>query len=93
MEHNLEKEEFNAYHDAESVLESLYELWINQDPAYDETVRRLYGELGEWMDHMSREENDRLTGVIVDLCVAYSRKGFLDGARMGGRLIQEILHE
>ena len=75
------------------VLESLYELWINEDPAYDENVRQLFGRLGEWADRMGREESDRLTGVIVDLCVAYSRKGFLDGARMGGRLIHEIMLE
>ena len=63
----------------DSVLESLYELWINQDPAYDENVRQLYGKLEEWTVHMTREENDRLTNIMVDLCIAYSRKGFLDG--------------
>ena len=77
----------------DSVLESLYELWINEDPAYDENVRQLFGKLGEWADRMGREESDRLTGAIVDLCVAYSRKGFLDGARMAGRLIHEIMLE
>jgi len=74
-----------------SVLESLYELWIDQDPACDENVRQLYGKLGEWVNKMSVAEADRMTGIIVDLCIAYSRKGFLDGARLGGLLIQEIL--
>ena len=32
----------------DSVLESLYELWIEEDPAYDENVRQLFGKLGEW---------------------------------------------
>jgi len=75
----------------QSILESLYELWIDQDPAYDENVRQLYGKLGEWVNKMSTQEADRMTGIIVDLCIAYSRKGFLDGARLGGLLIQEIL--
>ena len=75
----------------ESVLESLYELWISQDPAYDDHVRGLQDRLDEWMGKMSMAEADRLNNVIVDLCIAYSRKGFLDGARMGGLLIREIL--
>ena len=73
------------------VLESLYELWINQDPACDENVRELYGKLGEWIDKMSAQEADRMTGIVVELCIAYSKKGFLDGARVGGLLVQEIL--
>ena len=74
-------------------MENLIELWINRDPAYDETVRQLYGKLGEWVNKMSTEEADRMTGIIADLCIAYSRKGFLDGARLGGLLIREILLE
>lgn len=74
-----------------SVLESLYELWIDEDPAYDENIRQLFGKLGEWADRMGREESDRVTGIVVDLCMAYSRKGFLDGAKLGGRLVQELL--
>ena len=74
-----------------SVLESLYELWIDQDPAYDEHVRQLYGKLGEWVEQMSTKEADRFTGVIVDLCIAYARRGFLDGTRLGGLLIYEVL--
>ena len=74
-----------------SILEYLYELWINQDPACDEHVRQLYGMLELWMGGMSTAEAEELNHVIVDLCVAYARKGFLDGARLGGQLIQEIL--
>ena len=73
------------------ILESLYELWINQDPACDENVRELYGKLGKWIDKMSDQEADRMTGIVVELCIAYSKKGFLDGARVGGLLVQEIL--
>lgn len=93
MNRNLseQKEHFNTCNGTESILESLYELWINQDPAYDEHVRQLYGQLGEWVDKMSTREADRMTGIIVDLCIAYSRKGFLDGARLGGLLVQELL--
>lgn len=75
------------------ILESLYELWINQDPAYDEQVRQLYGKLGEWVNKMNTQEADRMTGISVDLCIAYSRKGGLDGARLGGLLIRELLLE
>lgn len=80
-----------AQENHQSVLESLYELWIDQDPAYDERVRQLYGELGVWVEKMDISEADRLTGIITGLCVAYSRKGFMDGARMAGILIREIL--
>ena len=76
-----------------SILESLYELWIDQDPACDESVQQLYEELGEWTEHMSLNESDRLTGIVVDLCIAYSRKGFLDGAKTAGALILQILLE
>lgn len=77
-----------------SVLESLYELWINQDPVHnDENVRQLFGELREWTECMSFEESDRLTCIVVELCIAYSRGAFLNGARMAGTLMLEILTE
>ena len=78
-------------HGQRTVLDSLFELWINNDPVYGERVRELYGELGEWMENMSMEESERLNGIIVDLCVAYARGAFLDGARLGGALVHEIL--
>ena len=77
----------------QSILESLYELWLDRDPAWDENVRQLYEKLGEWVEPMTVEEADRLVGLIAELCTAYSRKGFLDGAKMSGLLLREILLE
>ena len=77
----------------QSVLEALYELWIDRDPAYDEQVKQLYEKLGEWIENMDMPEADRFTGVIAELCIAYSRRAFLDGARMTGLLLREILLE
>ena len=74
-------------------MENLIELWINRDPAYDETVRQLQDRLAGCMEGMSLAETDRLSDVVTDLCIAYSRKGFPDGARLGGLLIREILLE
>ena len=82
-----------AWGNNQSVLESLYELWINQDTACDDNVRELFEKLREWTDHMCFEERDRLTSVVVDLCAVYARKGFLDGARMSRHLLREILLE
>jgi len=78
---------------SQPVLESLFELWIDKDPAYDGGVRQLFGQLGEWLDQMRMEESDRITGIVVELCIAYARKGFLDGARMAGHLIREMMLE
>lgn len=66
------------------ILESLYERWINQDPAYDEQVRQLYGKLGEWVNKMNTQEADRMTGISVDLCIAYSRRGGVGRGKAGG---------
>ena len=86
-------EELNDEMSGCSVLERLYELWINQDPVYDAQVQQLYEKLGEWMENMEVSEADRMTGVIVQLCTAYSRKGFLDGAKLAGHLMREILQK
>jgi len=75
----------------QSVLESLYELWLIQDPAYDEQVQQLQDRMAECMGGMCLAEADRLSDVVTDLCIAYSRKGFLDGVKLGGLLIREIL--
>ena len=77
----------------ESILESLYELWIDQDPVCDESVRELYRQMGKVMSQLSLEESDRLNNIIADLCVAYSRGAFLDGAKLAGALIRELLLE
>lgn len=93
MELSLERmmNELRNGNEENSILESLFELWIDQNPAYDEKVRQLYEELGEWMNHMSLEDSERLTGIIAELCVAYSHTAFLDGAKIAGQLMQEIL--
>ena len=77
----------------QSVLESLYELWIDRDPVYDESVRELYRQIGERTAQTSLTENDQLSNIVADLCIAYSRGAFLDGARMAGTLMLEILTE
>lgn len=77
----------------ESMLETLYELWINRDPVYDEEVRELYRQLEECMAGLTEVEIDRIGDIIADLCLAYSKGAFLDGAKMGGALIHEILFE
>ena len=87
------EEVFKSGEETESVLETLFELWIDQDPAYDENVQQMYEKLGEWTERMSIAESDRLTGIVVDLCIAYARKGYLDGAKTAGLLIREILSE
>ena len=89
---SIAKEQGNQA-DGSLILESLFDLWINQDPAYDEHIQQLYEKLEDWTKHMCLAERDRLTGMVADFCIAYSRKGFLDGVRMGGLLIQEILLE
>lgn len=73
------------------VLESLFELWINQDPAYDEHIQQLFKKLEAWTEHLCLAEKDQLSGMVTDFCIAYSRKAFLDGVRLGGLLLQEIL--
>ena len=77
-----------------SVLESLYELCINQDPVHnDKNVRQLFVELRERTACMSLEERDWLTGMVAELCVAYSCAAFHGGTRLAGTLLLEILEE
>lgn len=77
--------------DVGSILEDLYNQWIDNDPVCDDEVRGIYRELEACVSGLTVAESDRISNLIADLCVAYSRGAFLDGIRTGGRLILEIL--
>lgn len=80
-------------HIPQSVLETLYELWIENDPACNDEVRRCYKEIGEHTAELSAVQRERIGNMIADLCVIYSHRAYLDGLRTGGSLILELLSE
>ena len=74
---------------ADSILNVLYERWIEDDPVYG-AVRDQYRELADCIAHLELSRIDRIDDLVAALCTAYSRAGFLAGARVGVKLIREL---
>ena len=79
-----------AYQDAESLLELLCYLYMTESPVESATIRYQYHQVDQIVNRLTLAENDQLFSVTVNLCDTCTRKGFLDGIKVGYRLLQEL---
>ena len=84
--------EMETHVEKKMVLDTLFECWIEDDPVYG-AVRDQYRELADCIAHLELSRIDRIDDLVAALCTAYSRAGFLAGARMGVKLILELSQE
>ena len=76
-----------------SMLNTLYQKWIEDDPVYNEDVRNINEKIEACIGHLEITQIDQIDDLVADLCVAYSRAGYLAGARAGARLILELFED
>ncbi len=74
----------------ESLSDFLWQYYIEYHPVTDTQVKHNELALEPFFRDLSMEASDDLFGLISDLCVSYQRAAFLDGVRLGIRLLQEL---
>ena len=76
--------------DGESVLTLLYEAYAESNRMDDGTIKEDFNELYRLMNGMELQEMDKIIYPVCTLCRDYQRSGFVEGVKVGLRLVQEL---
>lgn len=75
--------------DADSVLGLLYECFNENNPYDNEQIRADFEELYRQMNGMPLREMDQIVYPVCKLCRDHERAGFVEGIKVGMRLVDE----
>ena len=78
------------YGDADSVLGLLYECFNENNPYDNEQIREDFNELYQQMNGMPLREMDQIVYPVCKLCRDHERAGFVEGIKVGIRLLEEL---
>lgn len=76
--------------DAESVLDLLYESYIDLQGYDNEQIKSDFNELYSLMNGMPIREMDKIVYPVCTLCRDHERSGFIHGVKVGIYLSQEL---
>lgn len=88
--HLAEKPPDYGYADANSLLDILYYFYTELNPVDNSAIRQRFGELGEFLDGRTLEEQDRIFGLLCGIYEELERQAFFDGFYVGLRLAAEL---
>ena len=74
----------------ETVLEQLYQAYIQSHEGDPEEIREGFRELEEFLYSLPLEDNDAVFTLCCNLCSIYQRMAFMDGLQYGAHLIREL---
>ena len=78
--------------DADSVLTLLYEAYSDCNRMDDAVIKEDFHRLYEQMNGLTLRDMDRILDPVCTLCRSHERCGFVEGIKVGVRLIQELNH-
>ena len=73
-----------------SVLDILYEEYMNTDPVDQARIGRCYRQMESYIRELPFESRDQISCSMIALCAEQERIAFLDGVRTGARLVLEL---
>ena len=76
--------------DADSVLELLYNAYVNTQGSDPEEIKAKFATIEECLCEVSLDMNNYVFAAVCDLCMAFEKKGFMDGITLGSHLILEL---
>ena len=76
--------------DGESVLTMLYEAYSECNRLDDAQIKADFNELYCLMNGMELRDMDRIIYPVCKLCRDHERSGFVEGAKLGFLLLQEL---
>lgn len=79
-----------VYNDADSLLELLCYIYMKESPVDSATIRYQYQQINCVAERLTLEENNTIFNLTVDMCDAYIHRAFLDGLKVGYRLLCEL---
>ena len=76
--------------DAESLLEILYNVYVDFDGFDNDLICRKFDILYESMNGKFLQEIDQIIYLVCTLCRDHEKTGFEEGVKVGIRLAQEV---
>lgn len=76
--------------DFNCVLDVLYFYFALEHTVDTSVIRANFTEVGDILEKMSFEDNNKVFTAIVHLCEEHSRQGFMEGIRVGAVLTEEL---
>lgn len=76
--------------DADSVLELLYNAYVNTQGSDPEEIKAIFASIEECLSEVSLDMNNYVFAAVCDLCMAFEKKGFIDGITLGSHLMLEL---
>lgn len=74
----------------ETVLEQLYQAYMQSHEGDPEEIREGFQELEEFLCSLPLEDNDAVFTLCCNLCSIYQRMAFMDGLQYGAHLMCEL---
>lgn len=76
--------------DFNTILDVLYHYFAMDHPLDNGVIRANFRDMGGILDKMTFEDNNTLFCAIVRLCDEFSKRGFMEGVRVGAVLTEEL---
>lgn len=82
-----------VYPDAHTLLEHLWYSYTESNPISSERLRELNAKLDPVLRSLPLKDTDMLFGTFCDISDEYERASFLEGMRVGARLVLELFRD
>ena len=79
-------------HGMDSLLEVLYEQYMDTTPEGHDKVKAGFREMEDCVSALPFAQQDQICCTAAALCAECERVAFLDGVRIGARMIFELLN-
>lgn len=87
---HFEKQPPVSYGDANTILDALFWLYTEHNSLDCEKIKVQFTKLREHLK-LPPQEYDEVFYIVSDLCVLHGRAAFMEGVRLGMRLMQECM--
>lgn len=76
--------------DCTTILDQLYQVYAESHESDPPEISEGFKELEEFLCKLPLDDNNAVFNLCCRLCIAYERKGYIDGLLVGAHLIKEI---
>lgn len=79
--------------DIHSLLEMLWMDFSEYNPVMNETMKAYYGRIEQAIEVLSQKEQNDLFDTVSELCMENEHLAYIEGIKLGARLILELTTE
>lgn len=91
----LKEHPANYQGQVDTLLELLYQAFTEYNSAETPEFRKQVAPLDETLRSLAEtdEEADKYMNLVFGLCTAYERQGYIEGIKVGARLMMELMED